>query len=215
MAISVNTLAPRVIALAAVGYCVWPSLMEFMSDVPNKPPVKPAALEATLLRPKMTPEPVRDLFRVKVATKEDSPSKVPEGGGAAGPNPTVAAIGVISTKPLDGLTLDATCIVGAQRMAVINGRLYSVKEILSASNTTTAPLKIIDVLPHKVLLEGDGKTLELVYSNVTSSVAAMEDSVVRGGPDGITTGPAAKNPRGFSGVKASGKSRSTTTGKQE
>ena len=60
MAISVNTLMPRAIALAAVGYCVWPSLTAFMSETGNKSPAKLPALETTLLRPKMPPRPVRD-----------------------------------------------------------------------------------------------------------------------------------------------------------
>ena len=112
MAISANTLVPRVIALAAVGYCVWPSLTAFVSETQNKPPAKLPALETTLLRPKMPPQPARDPFQVNVAAKADSPGKSSKAGaGMAEANSATGGARPKPVNPLAGLTLDAGCIV--------------------------------------------------------------------------------------------------------
>ena len=186
MAISANILAPRVIALAAVGYCLWPSLTAFMSETASKPPAKVAALETGLLAPKMPPLPARDPFQVKAEPVANAPAK------SAANKSKLAAHEAVKKPidPLEGLTLDATCIVGNQRLAVINGRLYAAPELLLESSSATSPPKIVNVLPYKVLLEWGGKTLELTYSNVASSAAASRDTDVHGGPNGITTGRA-------------------------
>ena len=210
MVISANILVPRAIALAAVGYCVWPSLTVCMSDTESKPPAKLPAVETTLLRPKMPPQPVRDPFQVQVAAKAGSPRKASKAGvGTGHGNATGKPV-----NPLAGLTLDATCIVGTQRLAVINGRLYAAEETLPTSNSATPPLKIANVLPYKVLFEWEGKILELTYSNITSSLAASHEAgVYVGGPKGVTGGSGTKKPHASRGARSSGKSRVNGAGK--
>ena len=100
-----------------------------------------------------------------------------------------------------------------ERLAVINGHVYAVRESLPASNSATPPLKIVDVLPYKVLLEGEGKALELTYSNAAFSPGASQDADAHAGPDGVTVGSGTKKPRPFTGARSKGNSRTSGDGK--
>jgi hypothetical protein len=214
MAISATTLAPRLIALAVVGYCVWPSLTAFVSETASPPPAKLPAVETSLLSPKMPPQPARDPFQVGVVAPTAPPSKSPkagEGVAASGPASAAGNVAVKPVNPLDGLSLDGTCIVGAHRLAVINGRLYAAREMLPASNSAT-PLKLVDVLPHKVLLEREGKTLELTYSNVASALVPSRGAEVHASPNGVVTGPNAKKLNAVTEAKSDGKSPTRDAG---
>ena len=69
-----------------------------------------------------------------------------------------------------GLILNATCIVGQQRMALINGHVYREKEVIKGKEGKEGgddPVNwvITDILPHKVLLLCQGMPLQLSYSN--------------------------------------------------
>ena len=72
-----------------------------------------------------------------------------------------------------GLVLNATCIMGEQRRAIINGRTYKLKDTLVSPNATDPPYVIAEILPHKVLLEWQGKHLQLCYSD---NVAAAQST---------------------------------------
>lgn len=203
-------------ALAALGYCVWPSVTAFMSQPEGKPPAKLPTLESALLRPKMPLPPLRDPFRVEIAGQTASAGKQASAGqGAGGRRVGSAGEGAVKKRvdPLAGLSLDATCIVGAQRLAVINGRVYTAQETLATSSSAAPPLKIANILPHMVLLQCEGKTLELTYSNVgTARAASHEPDVYVGGPNETVAGAATKRPRGLTG-RSSGNSRTNGTGK--
>jgi hypothetical protein len=182
MTVSVEKLAPRLIALAVVGYSIWPSIMAFVSEPENKPVAKPPELEALLLSPKMTPEPKRDPFHVSEMVASSTKSQA----GVAGKKAT----GVAGTKtlgaprnPLDGLRLDGTCVAGSQRLAVINGRLYAVRDALPATGAAAA-LKVVQVLPHKVLLQRNGETLELRYSSAAAREAGTPAGETQSGSRG-------------------------------
>jgi hypothetical protein len=179
MAISLSKAVPRMVVVAAVGYCVWPSLPG-LTSVPTPAPVsKLPEIAGSLLAPRATPPPIRNPFLYKEAEdlaknkamaklasangkKLGSPGK---GGGddPAGPGR--------SQDPLSGLSLDATCIAGDSRLAIINGHIYGVKKRISGSSAAAPALTIAAVLPYKVLLECDGKTLELFYSTISRSDA--------------------------------------------
>ena len=73
--------------------------------------------------------------------------------------------------PLDGLKLEATCILGNQRLAMINGQLYAPQKMPSAGNSLP-PFRIVSVFPNEVLLECKGKTVELTYEGVVSRPAS-------------------------------------------
>jgi hypothetical protein len=193
MVISISKLAPRATVLAVVGYCVWPSLSYMTSQPETKPPGKLPELAAALLSPKMPSCPTRDPFgsksaaqlsarrgastaAVKLATKEDRAKSSTPLVGKPAEKLAAADTSEQPVDPLNGLTLDATCIVGRRRAAVINGRLYAPEELLSASSPSTPPYKIVDVFPYKVLLEREGKTLELTYSNVASRSVSSQSA---------------------------------------
>ena len=132
MDLPLDKLAPRAIALAVVGYCVWPSLMAFQARPETKSPEKPPEVAAALLKPAVAPFPTRDPF----VTPSDGPGqsfRFRAGKGAA-----------LMADSLSSLTLEATCIVNSQRLAMINGRLYACQETLSAGNASLPPFKLVE-----------------------------------------------------------------------
>ena len=70
---------------------------------------------------------------------------------------------------VDGMVLNATCVVGDQEMAMIDGHLYAEQDLIPAPAGGGPQYKILSVLPYKVLLERGGRTLELTYSNAAAS----------------------------------------------
>jgi hypothetical protein len=192
MAISVGRLAPRAIVLAVVGYCVWPSASALFSQPETKPPETLPDITAAMLSPALSPSPTRDPFGGAavvpwLAAKQPGAAAGKTAGKGGPAKPPVSAAGKTAGKsphsgsaktpdkpadPLGGLALDATCIVGDRRLAMINGRMYAVQETLRTGNSATPPYKVVDVLPYKVVLERDGKTLELTYSDIASHAAS-------------------------------------------
>lgn len=73
-----------------------------------------------------------------------------------------------SGDPMSGLMLEATCISGNQRLAAINGRIYQEGELLRWSSGSAPACVVAQIRPDKVLLECQGKTIELKYSDVAS-----------------------------------------------
>jgi hypothetical protein len=152
-----------------------------MPPLPTRDPfgAKPAA-KAMAARPATSSTTTAAMVN-KAAAKLASRSaatKGPAGMTAAAKGPAgktatagTAAVAAKSPPPTAGLTLEATCIAGDQRMAVINGRLYRAQEMLAASNAAAPAYRLIDVSPHKVLLEYQGKRVELSYSDSASRPA--------------------------------------------
>jgi hypothetical protein len=178
MTISVATVAPRVIVLGVVGYCLWPTMSDLMSQPENKPPQKLPELSAALFAPQMPAASTRDPFMsgdmaasAGIATNSPRADKVAGSKGSAaaanksGRPPAVAARG---SDPLKGLTLEATCVLGDERLAVINGQLYGQRDTLATGNPSLPSYQIVSVSPYKVLLAAEGKTVELTYSNTPS-----------------------------------------------
>jgi hypothetical protein len=214
MVISVEKVAPRVIALAAVAYCVWPSLTALMSEPESKRPQKLPELAASLLSPKMPPQPTRDPFGFKVAAAPAKSSTA--GAGAAKNAPAKQAIAAKPPErpvdPLKGLTLEATSIVGNRRMAVINGRSYTAQETLRTPDPTSPRLKIVNVLPYKVLLEREGKPLELTYSDLVSHSATPPNTDGNAKPASVPTASGPTQPDSTpTGVQSSGNNRTSST----
>jgi hypothetical protein len=205
MQLPLDKLAPRAIALAVVGYCVWPCLTAFTSRPAAKPPEKLPELAATLLKPALAPFPARNPFERKHAAVAASVKRGKPSPAAA--NKTAGkATGRVATKavdPLSALSLDATCIVGGRRLAMINGRLYATQEKLGAGNSSTPPYKIVGVLPYKVLLELEGKNVELTYSNLASRPASSRRAGGATRPGGA----------GASRAKSGGSNKSSKTSK--
>jgi hypothetical protein len=172
MAISANKVAPSAVVLAFVGYCIWPSVAGMISEPPRpKPAEKLPPLAASLFTMTLSPPPTRNpwggkdvetLAKIKKAKEakiaEDISSKM--NSDAKEVKPTIQPIDLLRS-----LTLDATCIGGGQRLAIINDRMYGLQELLRETDPGSPPCKIIDVSPYEVLLECQGKTLQLRYAN--------------------------------------------------
>jgi hypothetical protein len=178
MAISAAKVAPRAIAIATVGYCIWPSLTASFAEPESTPPVKVAELSTSLLSPALPPCPTRNPFARYDTAKSSSPGKSGTSAGLAAKSPGATAATIVRKQvdPLNGLRLDATCIVGDQRMAIINGHVYTAPHTLRASTPTASPLTMVDVLPYKVLFEYEGRRLELGYPNLLARAASSRDA---------------------------------------
>jgi hypothetical protein len=72
---------------------------------------------------------------------------------------------------LKGLVLSGTYTSGTRRAALINGRLWEQGERMTFSKSTAKPWVLARVLPDRVLVESDGKTLELNYPGPESKAA--------------------------------------------
>jgi hypothetical protein len=182
MVIPVGKLAPPAAALVFVAYCVWPSLSELASGPRPTPPKKVPELAAALFSPAMLPSPTRNPFEYTDAALLAAAKKSPKAAGRTAVQ--AAALGTAKTAdkpvdPLGGLRLDATSILGDQRLAVINGQLYALHDSL-AGNSATPPYRIVGVFSYKVLLEREGKTVELAYSDAASRSASAPHAGVRG-----------------------------------
>ncbi len=196
MDIPLDKVIPRALALAVVGYCLWPSMMAFFSTPKTTVPKKTPELTAALLSPKLPPAPIRDPFSENTATLASSlknvlRSTVKSSAGVGRTKPSAAKTPTIKTdrrvttgaraggkptaKRTDNsgrLTLEATCIVGDRRLALINGRLYAPKETLSLPGLSATPYEVINVLPYKVVLKCGENSMELTYPNVASKSAS-------------------------------------------
>jgi hypothetical protein len=213
MAVSIGNLAPRAVVLGLVAVGVWPSVSHLLSE--DKPPTPEAMPELAnaLLSPKPPPRPTRDPFGLVTAAQPLSAKEAAKEAAKLQASRSAAAVrrNALAAKPVDplsGLILTATCIVGDQRLALINGRLYAPRQTLvtdkpvakrspgakgaapaAAEDPATSSYQVVEVLPYKVLLAHNGQILELGYSNVTS-----------GPPSAGRTGAAgARKGRGSSG----------------
>ncbi len=198
MEISAGKWAPRVIAVAVAGYCVWPSVTALVSQPKAKPPEKLPELAAALLAPAAPPAPKRDPFEQGAAELFHRQAAQPF--AAAARRPSGADGG-----PLSGVALEATCIAGDRRLALIDGRLYAPRETLSTSNPSAPPYKIVDVFPYKVLLESEGKTVELKYSDVAVRPASSSRAGAQVQSGGAAKASAAKKPSAASNPSRPGK----------
>jgi len=204
MAISVGKLLPRAVVVGFVAVACWPTLTKFLAKEESKPPEILPELTAATLAPKMPPLPTRDPFGASAApgssTAKDlasaaaklagskSSTKLGSSSDKIGQRGGGSAAAKAANKPVDplsGLTLDGTCVMGEQRLAVINGCLYAPQEKLSADKSATSPYQVVDVFPYKVLLEHNGQILELGYSNVASRPASAK---ARGAKSGGAAG---------------------------
>ncbi|MEN6449783.1 MAG: hypothetical protein ABFC96_04750 [Thermoguttaceae bacterium] len=178
MEISTAKWLPRGVALAVAGCVAWPSLSALLPESAAKPRKPPDAV-ALVAAPAQMPHPKRNPFGARGSKKQlpRSQGKVDGVGSASYPK-----LGANGSDGLDAFRLEATCIVGDRRLAVINGRLYAPDEPLieppradskaAPKGVAAEPLvvgKIVDVMPYKVLLECQGKTLELSYSDIPAS----------------------------------------------
>jgi hypothetical protein len=182
---SLGKLSPTFLAVGLVGYWAWPFLSAADGEAQKEtavPQIAPA-----MLSPKIKPAPQRDPFR---GPGEAEASKSPFGPGAASgrpkeqgpaaPKDAAAKSGVLAATPkgpagakdpaawLSELALTATCTMEGRPMAMINGRLYAPGETLRLAGATGGPVTVAEIQAYRVVLELQGKKLDLAYANVDS-----------------------------------------------
>jgi hypothetical protein len=170
---SVNKFAPQAIALIVALYWSWPALKTFVSPagppkVEAKGPAETQDFTAALLSPKFESISSRNPFLALGA-------RPAAGGGSVKVGKKGSAGKTAGDIRESGLVLNATCIVGKQRMAIINGRVYKEKEAIQRSGDESASCVVIDIHPHKVLLSYQGETLQLGYLNAAVKTVAGSD----------------------------------------
>ena len=169
---AVARVAPTGVVVAVVCYCVWPYVIASSSG-DAKQPAKLPEISAEVLLPKIAAPPQRDPFQMAGGAGGGVGGGVGGGGGAAGKRATPRPAAERPQKaadPLAGLVLGATCIGGSGRLAVINGQVYRLREKLSLTGTTASWL-VAEILPDKVRLESQGKSVELKYPDIHAAPA--------------------------------------------
>ncbi len=132
MAISASKVAPLGVVLAFVGYCAWPSIYELTSSSHQpKKAAKAPEIAASLFSPTLPPPPTKSPWGGKDAATLAAQRKAAKSAEAS----LAAAAGSRGTQtsyqranPLADVKLDATCIFGDRRLAVINGHLYAAQD---------------------------------------------------------------------------------------
>ncbi len=199
MDIPLDKVIPRALALAVVVYCLWPSLTEFFAKPRPPAPATLPELTASLLSPTLPPLPTQNPFaeeapaEAPAATSANAIQSVlksaPRGGSTQpveSKSRTVAAGRQVITRSGEGErpaaklseragprpVLEATCIVGERRLAVIDGRVYAPNDKASLPGLSATPCEVVGVLPYKVLLKCGDQRLELTYSDAASKSAS-------------------------------------------
>lgn len=82
-----------------------------------------------------------------------------------------ASAKAVSAAPGDAaeFVLNAICIVGDDRSAIINGREYRKNDTLARSSSAAPPWVVADIQPDNVWLECRGKRLRVCYANSTAA----------------------------------------------
>lgn len=194
MALTFANIAPSAIMMAAVGYCCWPYLEQPTLTTAPKEVAKPIEISDALLSPNIGSKNDRDPFGMKGLVKADDKGKASDknqpgdgrGSGGAKTNgdtlagdkkpPTAAELEAerlaAAKKALEEvqeavqkLTLNATYISSRRRTAMINSRLYSEGEHMRHPDDKVKSMQIAKVLPHKVIMQMNGLSVELGYPN--------------------------------------------------
>ena len=124
---------------------------------------------AASLSPTFPPPSKRDPFFLPGAART---AKARSGRSGAG---GVDAVKAAEIKGSD-LVLAATCIVGNQRMAMINGKIYREKDVIRGTGDEAPSYIVTEILPHKVLLSSQGEFVQLSYANAAAKPAAGKNA---------------------------------------
>lgn len=167
-------LGPTAAVLAVVGYLCCPPAG--VPDARGKAEDKIPTVTHGLLAAVAAPDPSRDPFGLKDAPPPPRKGKAPRprapapAGGAAAGRPGLKAAGR-GKAPVDlaalvrGLSLKAICAHEGGGTALIDGRLYSQGDTLPGAGKEAVGLLVARVYPDRVLLEHEGQTAELKFSD--------------------------------------------------
>ena len=110
------------------------------------------------------------------------PNTNPARGTPEGAATPVETAEVEVDQPLTGLALNATFLRGSRRAAMINSQFYSEGETLEPSGPNIKPYVVAKIFQHHVLLERQGRTVELTYpSPPPNPDLESSKSVAKGG----------------------------------
>jgi hypothetical protein len=170
---SIIKFAPQMMVLAVSLYWCWPALQaSFLQGAhPIVQEVKKPALPlfaADILHPKFLPLPKRNSF----LALDYKPKKGGRGRLAASGKKILDPAEKAAAFRDAGMILNATCIMGNQRMAIINGRVYKEKDSIPQPGDEAPSCFVTAILPHKVLLSYQGELQQLGYTNVISKPVA-------------------------------------------
>ena len=150
--------APQAMVLAVALYWSWPALKVALPHVAAGPSAaeskKPVgkAFAAMVLSPKFLPFPKRNPFQLAGSTAKNAKS-----GAIRKRGKKLDAAEKVAAIRDSGLVLNATCIMGKQRMAIINGQVYKEKDLIPRPGEETPSCFVTAILPHKVLLSYQGE----------------------------------------------------------
>lgn len=171
---SIIKFAPQVMVLAVSLYWCWPALnasfLQGTRRVVQEEVKKPAAplFAADILAPKFAPLAKRNSFlTLDYKPKKDAKGRL-AGSGKKILDPAEKAAAFRDS----GMILNATCIMGNQRMAIISGHVYKEKDAIPQPGDEAPSCFVTAILPHKVLLSYQGELQQLGYVNVASKPAA-------------------------------------------
>jgi hypothetical protein len=193
MAVPISKLAPTAVVVAAVSFCGWPYI--FTSDAGNKQATTMPVIAPSQLSPRLLPPPARNPFRpaAEPIAQAPQPTKTATTATAGGKDAIAtrsghAKHGKPPADPLGDLTLTATSILAGgtrypgSRLAVINGRIYAERETIKSKDPSAPPCVVARILPDCVLLECEGRTTTLSYTNLLAQ-AKTNHASGRPGPN--------------------------------
>ncbi|MHC4398927.1 MAG: hypothetical protein ACYTG0_04530 [Planctomycetota bacterium] len=158
--------APIGMVAAMVAWCCWPYLDDSGDGLVLEEPSTLPEITATMLAPPTPAVAERDPFRpAHLAVDEPPPEELP-------PDALPDVEPLPQADPLEvaaGMPLEATCVQGDRRIAMIGGRVYEEGEPLAMSDVVTEPCYITRIYPHKVRILHLGRVVELTYGDPTIS----------------------------------------------
>jgi len=178
MSSSAAKFVPQAVVLAVAIYWIWPNVMGNNTATEAKKAATSLEFTKAMLTPNFPEPSKREPFlspgALATATK-------------SGPNGATAAAKAGNAKTAV-LVLNATLLMGEGRAAVINGQIYHRRDVLNASGDAASSYMITDILPDKVVLESQGKSLQLCYPD--TAVGQPNKSL---GPSPSRAGPSKTN----------------------
>jgi hypothetical protein len=164
---------PQAMVLAVALYWSWPALETAFPQVANTAQhadvKKPMAQDfaATVLSPKFLPFPKRNPF----LSADYKPNKKAAMAQSRKPGAKRDGASTAADTRDVNLVLNATCIMGKQRMAIINGHVYKEKDVIPQPGDEAPSCFVTAILPHKVVLSCRGEIMQLGYVNLAAKPA--------------------------------------------
>jgi len=184
---TLGRMAPTAVTLLLIASCCWPQLELRRPGTRVRSTAELPRISSTLLAPPVEPAPDRDPFQ-PLHVRQDPPSQ-PENQATEVPPDQDTAVAATDTDgtddPLENLVLNAVCIRGDRRVALINGQVCQQGKALPRPDSQKEPCIVAEVLADKVRLVHRGQTVELEYGTrdlpAALTAASPEEPVVPAG----------------------------------